>query len=166
MGGKLQIIWLSLSKSSSHIWSRPTISTPRLKTLSSAILCQSASNHGFFPTVPLTFIGALPLWLISESTLQAFLLPTLNECVYAKSLQLWLILHDPMDCRLPGFSVHGIQLVRILKWVTMPFSSRISPDSGINVLISYSKLFFFSFLMATLIIVSGGLKELCMGRKL
>ena len=165
MGGKLQIIWLSLSKSSSHIWSRPTISTPRLKTLSSAILCQSASNHGFFPTVPLTFIGALPLWLISESTLQAFLLPTLNECVYAKSLQLWLILHDPMDCSLPGFSVHGIQLVRILKWVAMPFSSRISPDSGINVLISYSK-HFFSFLMATLIIVSGGLKELCMGRKL
>ena len=127
MGGKLQIIRLNLSKSSSRIWSRPPISTPRLKTLSSAILCQSALNCGFFPTILLTFIGALPLRLISESTLQAFLLPTLNACVYAKSLQLWLILHDPMDCSLPGFSVHGILLVRILKNIeAMPSSSRIS----------------------------------------
>ena len=29
---------------------------------------------------------------------------------------------DPMDCRLPGFIVHGILLVRILEWVAIPFS--------------------------------------------
>jgi len=29
---------------------------------------------------------------------------------------------DPMDCSLPGFSVHGILQARILGWVAMPFS--------------------------------------------
>ena len=29
---------------------------------------------------------------------------------------------DPMDCSLPGSSVHGILQVRILEWVAVPFS--------------------------------------------
>ena len=29
---------------------------------------------------------------------------------------------DPMDCSLPGFSVHGISQARILEWVAMPSS--------------------------------------------
>ena len=29
---------------------------------------------------------------------------------------------DPMDCNLPGFSVHGILQARILEWVTISFS--------------------------------------------
>ena len=29
---------------------------------------------------------------------------------------------DPMDCSLPGSSVHGISQARILKWVTVSFS--------------------------------------------
>ena len=29
---------------------------------------------------------------------------------------------DPMDCSLPGNSVHGILQARILEWVAMPFS--------------------------------------------
>ena len=40
----------------------------------------------------------------------------------AKSLSLCLTLCDPMDCNLPGCSVHGILQVRILEWVAMPFS--------------------------------------------
>ena len=43
----------------------------------------------------------------------------------AKLLQSYLYLCDPMDCSLPGFSVHGILQARILKWVAMP-SSRAS----------------------------------------
>ena len=31
-------------------------------------------------------------------------------------------LYTPMDCCLPGFSVHGIHQVRILEWVAIPFS--------------------------------------------
>ena len=29
---------------------------------------------------------------------------------------------NPMDCSLPGSSVHGILQVRILEWVAIPFS--------------------------------------------
>ena len=32
------------------------------------------------------------------------------------------ILCDPMDCRLPGFSIHGIFQARILEWVAISFS--------------------------------------------
>ena len=30
---------------------------------------------------------------------------------------------DPMDCSLPGSSVHGILQARILEWVAMPYVS-------------------------------------------
>ena len=33
-----------------------------------------------------------------------------------------LNLSDPMDCSLPGFSVHGIFQARVLKWVAIAFS--------------------------------------------
>ena len=36
-------------------------------------------------------------------------------CVQAKSLQLHPTLCNPMDCSLPGFSVHGIPQARILE---------------------------------------------------
>ena len=42
---------------------------------------------------------------------------------HAKSLQLCPTLCCPMDCSLPGSSVHGILQVRILEWVAI-FSSR------------------------------------------
>ena len=41
-------------------------------------------------------------------------------CVCAKSLQLCLILCDPIDCSLPGFSVYVILQARILEW--LPYS--------------------------------------------
>ena len=31
---------------------------------------------------------------------------------------------DPMDCSLPGSSVHGIFQVRVLEWVAISFSRR------------------------------------------
>ena len=34
-----------------------------------------------------------------------------------------LTLSDPMDCRPPGSSVHGILQARILEWVAILFSS-------------------------------------------
>ena len=36
--------------------------------------------------------------------------------------QLCPTLCDPMDCNLPGFSIHGILQARILEWVTISFS--------------------------------------------
>ena len=40
----------------------------------------------------------------------------------AKSLQLCLTLCDPMDCNLPGSSVHGIFQARVLEWGAIAFS--------------------------------------------
>ena len=42
--------------------------------------------------------------------------------MYAKLLQLCLILCDPMDCSPSGASVWGIIHARILEWVAMPSS--------------------------------------------
>ena len=41
----------------------------------------------------------------------------------AKSLLLCSTLSDPMDCSLPGFSVHGILQARTLEWVAISFSN-------------------------------------------
>ena len=44
---------------------------------------------------------------------------SVSESEVAQScLTLW----DPMDCSLPGFSVHGILQARVLEWVTISFS--------------------------------------------
>ena len=48
-----------------------------------------------------------------------------SKCLFllpAQSLQSCLTLCDPLDCRPPGSSVHGILQSRILEWVAMPFS--------------------------------------------
>ena len=52
-------------------------------------------------------------------------------CLSAQLLQSCPTLCNPMDCNLPGFSVHGILQARILKWVAMP-SSRDLPNPGIE----------------------------------
>ena len=40
----------------------------------------------------------------------------------AKSLQSCLTLSDPMDCSLPGSSIHGIFQARVLEWGAIAFS--------------------------------------------
>ena len=47
---------------------------------------------------------------------------SLSHHMHAKLLQSCPILYDPMDCSLPGSSVHGILQARILEWVSIPFS--------------------------------------------
>ena len=44
----------------------------------------------------------------------------------------WLTLCDPMDCNLPGSSVHGILQATIPEWVAIPFSRGIFPTQGSN----------------------------------
>ena len=51
--------------------------------------------------------------------------------MHAKSLQLCLILCNPMDCSLPSSSAHGILQVRIMECVVIP-SSRHLPNPGIK----------------------------------
>ena len=43
---------------------------------------------------------------------------------YSVPVQSWA---DPMDCSLPGSSIHGILQARILEWVAISFSRRSSP---------------------------------------
>ena len=46
----------------------------------------------------------------------------MRNILNVKSLQLYLILCDPMDYSLPGSSVHGISQAKILEWVAISFS--------------------------------------------
>ena len=55
---------------------------------------------------------------LSENT-QASLAHGESEMLAAQSCP---TLCNPMDCSLPGSSVHGMLQVRILEWVAMPFS--------------------------------------------
>ena len=47
---------------------------------------------------------------------------TLKSLQHHSSLQSCLILCDPMNCNLPGSSVHGILQARILEWVAISSS--------------------------------------------
>ena len=55
--------------------------------------------------------------------------PSSLACVHTSRFSMTLC--DPMDCSLPGSSVHGILQARILEWVAMPFS-RDLPNPGIE----------------------------------
>ena len=44
-----------------------------------------------------------------------------SMCVYVLVAWSCLTLFNPMDCGLPGFSVHRILQTRILEWVAIPF---------------------------------------------
>ena len=48
---------------------------------------------------------------------------TIAAAAAAKSLQSCPTLCDPMDCSLPGSSVHGICQARVLEWVAIAFSA-------------------------------------------
>ena len=51
-----------------------------------------------------------------------FYLLCIYACVHVKLLQSCLTLCNPMDCNLPGSSVHGILQARIQEWVATSFS--------------------------------------------
>ena len=52
-------------------------------------------------------------------------------CLKVLVSQLCLTLYDPMDCRLPGSSVHGLFQARVLEWVAISFSGDL-PNPGIE----------------------------------
>ena len=59
------------------------------------------------------FLSVLVVFNLSKN------FPNSSAAAVAKSLQLCLTLHDPMDCSLPGSSVHGdgVLQARVLEWV-------------------------------------------------
>ena len=54
--------------------------------------------------------------------------------------QLFPTLYNPMDCRLPGFSVHGIFQAGILEWVAIAFSKECSNYHTIALISPASKV--------------------------
>ena len=51
-----------------------------------------------------------------------FLLQSMNVKIKSEVVQLCLTLSDPVDCSLPGSSIHGIFQVRVLEWGAIAFS--------------------------------------------
>ena len=72
----------------------------------------------FYPMPKLTYLSCT--WINSCA------------CTHGKSLQWCLTLCDPMECGLPGSSVHGISQARILEWVAMPLLQGIFPTQGLS----------------------------------
>ena len=65
-------------------------------------------------------------------------------CVYLLVAQWYPTVCNPMDCSLPGSSIHGILQARILEWVTIPFFRGSSwPRDWIHV--SWTASSFFTF---------------------
>ena len=54
--------------------------------------------------------------------LTIYIISTLFVIAEVLVTQLCATLYDPMDCSLPGSSVHGILQARILEWIDIPFS--------------------------------------------
>ena len=62
-----------------------------------------------------------------------FLLQCMKVERESEVAQSCLTLSDPMDCSLPGSSIHGIFQARVLEWVAIAFSiTRASHDKNIN----------------------------------
>ena len=54
-----------------------------------------------------------------------FLLQCMKVKSESKVAQSCLTLSDPMDCSLPGSSIHGIFQARVLEWGAIAFSERV-----------------------------------------
>ena len=66
----------------------------------------------------------------------------MSHRVKVKVTQLCPTLCDPMDCSLPGSSVHGILQARILEWVAMPFSRESSQSRDLTWVLHNASRFF------------------------
>ena len=55
-----------------------------------------------------------------------FLLQSMQVKSQSEVIQLCLTLSDPMDCSLPGSSIHGIFQARVLEWGAIAFSTSIT----------------------------------------
>ena len=82
-----------------------------------------SSIHGIFQAKVLEWgATAFSLGLINLLEQLTELRETFDLPCRAKSLQLCLTLSDPMDCSLPGSSLHGIFQARVLEWGAIAFS--------------------------------------------
>ena len=100
--------------------------TESCPTLSDPVDCSlpGSSVHGIFQARVLE-------WVPLPSPHSVYTTPRMNLAAAAKSLQSCPTLCDPMDCSLPGSSVHGIFQARVLEWGAIAFSEGIGYSLGI-----------------------------------
>ena len=66
-----------------------------------------------------------------------FLLQYVKVKIENEDAQLCLTLSDPMNCSLPGSSIHGIFQARVLEWVAIAFSDHFEVRT---IVVSYSSI--------------------------
>jgi len=106
---------LSVGFSRQEYWSGLTLYTTSCKHCKYSFSESSSSfSHDYYYSHHLSNIDYAVSWVLCQAL-----------CMHSKSLQSSWILCGPMNCSLPGSSVHGIFQASILEWVAIP-SSRAS----------------------------------------
>ena len=72
---------------------------------------------------PFSFSGYCYLDVIRTTKKHCSHKSQISTAAAAKSLQSCPTLSNPMDCRLPGSSIHGIFQARLLEWGAIAFST-------------------------------------------
>ena len=90
-----------------------------IKSLLSVILLQEKYVHSLFLDVMIIFSFFFSFQRILFNLKSVYLYQRVRACSVAQSCP---ILCDPMDCSMPGSSVHGIFQARILEWVAISSS--------------------------------------------
>ena len=93
-------------------------------------------TKNFSTILKFIFIVIIVVPVFNSSGLYICLVTESKTLVCMLSLQSCPTLCNPMDCILPGSSVHGILQARILEWVVMP-SSRGSSQPRDGTRVSY-----------------------------
>ena len=88
-------------------------------------ISQSSVSQIFHFLNYILFSQLLPLWTIHLQYVQVVSL-CLGLSIGSVHAQSCLTLCDPMDCSLPGPSVHGVFQARMLEWVAISYSRRSS----------------------------------------
>ena len=98
-----------------------------------SVMSDSVRPHGWQPTRP-----PHPWDSPGKNTGvgRHFLLQCMKWKVKVKSLSCVRTLSDPMDCSLPGSSIHGIFQARVLEWGAIAFSVALYSDPFISLLSS------------------------------
>ena len=130
--GKYDLIFsLSCSKAKDHIWFIFATSVPSTISYTCCCCCcccccQVASVVSDSVQPHRRQTTKLPRPWDSPSNNTGVGCHFLLQCMKVKSesevVQLCLTLSDPMDCSLPGSSVHGIFQARVLEWGAITFS--------------------------------------------
>ena len=144
---KVSVLWLVLS----HFFCSPGVLQSYLYLLSTSssrnclislfilyFTIKLCKNYLLFP-MSLNFLFRQVLWrfLFHQNCLAEvssdFHIANSDKWKWSEVAQSWPTLCDPMDCSLPGSSVHGIFQARILEWVGCHFLLQgIFPTPGSN----------------------------------